>query len=70
MLILFIDDMSTKNSSTWLSQLWLSFLTPTVMIGQMSTEKLIDLLEDMGKSSEELFRGERLPLLKDHYLDS
>ena len=62
--------MSAKNSHTLLPQLLLSFLTPTMMISKMSGEKLINLLEDMGKTSEEIFRGERLPLLKDHYLDS
>ena len=62
--------MSSKNSPKLFSQLLLSFLSPTVMLGKMSSDNLINLLEDIGKASEEIFRGERLPVLKDHYFDS
>jgi hypothetical protein len=59
--------MSSKNSAPLLSQFLLSFLSPTVMLGKMSADELINLLEGLGKASEEIFRGERLPILKDHY---
>lgn len=61
---------SKKNSPKLFSQLLLSFLSPTIIIGKMSADHLINLFEDMGKASEEIFRGERLPILKDHYSDS
>jgi hypothetical protein len=62
--------MSRPNSPKLFSQLLLSLLTPTIICGKMSSESLINLFEDMGKASEEIFRGERLPILKDHYSDS
>jgi hypothetical protein len=42
----------------------LSLLTPPVVLGQMLGNNLMGLLVDMGKASEEIFRGERLPILK------
>ncbi len=62
--------MSDKNTHKLLPEVFLSILTPTMMITKMSGENLVNLLEEMGKASEEIFRGERLPILKDHYLDS
>ena len=58
--------MSNNNSHSIIPQLILGIVTPTMMITKVSGEKIIDLLEDMGKASEEIFRGERLPILKDH----
>ena len=58
--------MSNNNSNSIIPQLILGLMTPTIMITKASGEKIIDLLEDMGKASEEIFRGERLPILKDH----
>ena len=61
--------MSSNNSDSLIPKLILGFITPTFMVSKMSGEKIIDLLEDMGKASEEIFRGERLPILKDHDRD-
>ena len=61
--------MSSKNSHTLLPQFLLSLVTPTMMVSKMTGEHLVTLLEDMGKASEEMFRGERLPVLKNHYSD-
>ena len=59
--------MTTKNSPQLIPQLFLSLLTVPMMTTKMSGEKLIDMLEQMGKASEEVFRGERLPILRDHH---
>jgi len=56
--------MNDKLDRTILTSIALSFLTPSVIIGQKLGSELLNLLEEMGKSSEEIFRGERLPLLK------
>lgn len=48
------------------SQMALSLLTPTVIISKIVESESIQLLEDIGKASEEIFRGERLPILKNH----
>ena len=61
--------MSQNNSQSLIPEIILGIVTPTMMISILSGETLINLLEDMGKASEEIFRGERLPLLKDHYLE-
>jgi len=56
--------MENKFEKTFLISLSLSFFSPSVIIAQKLGEDLLLLLEEMGKSSEEIFRGERLPLLK------
>ena len=61
--------MSTNNSHSLIPQFILGIVTPTFMISKLSGEQLMNLLEDMGKASEEIFRGERLPLLKDNHLE-
>ncbi|NCO74137.1 MAG: hypothetical protein GW795_11975 [Cyanobacteria bacterium] len=62
--------MSSKKSDQILSQMALSLLTPSVVITQLLGNEIMELLENMGKASEEIFRGERLPILKNHSLDS
>jgi hypothetical protein len=61
--------MNDKLDRTILTSIALSFLTPSVIIGQKLGSELLNLLEEIGKSSEEIFRGERLPLLKNHKTD-
>ncbi|HIK38695.1 MAG: hypothetical protein NZ901_02385 [Geminocystis sp.] len=39
-------------------------LAPTVVMGQLVGHMLMDILENMGRDSEEIFRAQRLPLLK------
>ncbi|MGI0483352.1 hypothetical protein ACN4EE_21550 [Geminocystis sp. CENA526] len=62
-----MNDHNDKFDRTILTSIALSFVTPTVMIGQKLGSELLNLLEEMGKSSEEIFRGERLPLLKNNH---
>lgn len=58
--------MNQHNFNIFVSQMALSLLTPTVMITKIVESELVMMLEDMGKASEEIFRGERLPILKNH----
>ncbi len=41
-------------------------LAPPVVMGQLVGNMLMDMLENMGKDSEEIFRAQRLPLLKEN----
>jgi hypothetical protein len=61
--------MNQNNFNTFMSQMALSLLTPTVIITKIVESELIEMLEDMGKASEEIFRGERLPILTNHHSD-
>ncbi len=41
----------------------LSFATGPFLLSVMATEKLVESLIEIGKASEEIFRGDHLPLL-------
>ncbi len=56
--------MADKKLGSQLPYFALSLLTPPVVLAQMLGDNLMTLLVDMGKASEEIFRGERLPVLK------
>ncbi|WP_330202666.1 hypothetical protein [Cyanobacterium sp. Dongsha4] len=58
--------MADQKSSSQLSCVALSLLTPPMVLGQMLGSNVMSLLVDMGKASEEIFRGERLPVLKNN----
>lgn len=45
------------------SDLWISLLTPPLLLGIWGIRTLTDTLQQMGLASEELFRGDRLPTL-------
>lgn len=61
----FLVIMSVNNSS-FLTPVGLAFLTPSVMVSLMTAKGFSNFLEEMGKASEEVFRGQRLPILKNH----
>lgn len=61
--------MSQHNFNSFISQVALSLVTPTVIFTKLIESELIVVLEDIGKNSEEIFRGERLPILHDHLCD-
>ena len=60
--------MSAKKPVNILPQIALSLLTPPTMIMFMIGDETLQLLKDIGESTEEIFRGERLPILKQHEL--
>ncbi|BAQ61574.1 hypothetical protein GM3708_1980 [Geminocystis sp. NIES-3708] len=62
--------MNQNNFNTFISQMALSLFTPTVIITKIVESELVVMLEDMGKASEEIFRGERLPILKNHQFNN
>ncbi len=43
--------------------LWLSIATVPLLIALLSTKALFELMQQAGLASEELFRGDRLPIL-------
>ncbi|HEY9735424.1 MAG TPA: hypothetical protein V6D06_04045 [Trichocoleus sp.] len=45
------------------ADLWLTLLTPPVLIGILGLRTLTEALQQLGLASEELFRGDRLPTL-------
>jgi hypothetical protein len=55
----------TKSSSEilLLNQLSLSLLTPPFLVGLMTLNSLSQGLQELGEMSEEIFRGDRLPLI-------
>lgn len=55
--------MKTQIDRQFLSSIILGIATPSVLISQKLGESLMTILEETGKASEEIFRGERLPLL-------
>lgn len=60
--------MSKSKPERIISEIALSFLTPPTMIMSMLGKNALQMLEEIGKSSEEIFRGERLPILNQHDL--
>ncbi len=51
-----------KNTDS-LDNLWLSLLTPPFLLGLTTIASVTQGLTELGQMSEEIFRGERLPLL-------
>lgn len=50
------------------AELLLSLATAPMLLGVLSTQAVFSWLQEAGINSEELFRGERLPIL--HFPDS
>lgn len=61
--------MKSNNISCLLSFLGLSVATTPFMIGILTLYLLTDLMTELGKASEEIFRSERLPLLNFPHFD-
>lgn len=53
----------TASASLSSTDLWLSLLTPPLLVGMVGLRTLADVLQQLGLASEELFRGDRLPSL-------
>ena len=43
---------------------WLSLVTGPCLLTVIGAQSLLETLVEVGKASEEVFRGERLPVLK------
>ena len=61
--------MKSNNSSCLLSFLGLSVATSPFMLGILTLYLLTELMTELGKASEEIFRSERLPLLNFPHFD-
>jgi hypothetical protein len=59
-----MNESQKKSSNTDMSnQLWLSVATVPILITLMGTKAVAEWLQGAGMLAEEVFRGERLPLL-------
>jgi hypothetical protein len=45
------------------SELLLGLATAPLLVGLLASKALADLMQDLGLASEEVFRGDRLPVL-------
>lgn len=45
------------------SELLLGIATAPLLVGLLASKALAELMQDIGQSSEEVFRGDRLPVL-------
>lgn len=59
--------MNPKNSSPLTPTIWLSLVTSPFILGFLALNFLSETLTQLGRASEELFRGTRLPVL--HFPD-
>ncbi|MBE9047574.1 hypothetical protein IQ255_24750 [Pleurocapsales cyanobacterium LEGE 10410] len=55
--------MKSNNTSFLLSFLGLSIATSPFILGILTLYALTELMTELGKASEEIFRSERLPIL-------
>lgn len=55
--------MNDKKPEKILTDISLSFLTTPFLLGLVMVESVLDGLEELGQTTEELFRAERLPIL-------
>jgi hypothetical protein len=59
--------MNPQKSSPLVPTIWLSLVTSPFIIGFLAVSFLSETLTQLGRASEELFRGTRLPVL--HFPD-
>ncbi len=59
--------MNFPKSSPLVPTIWLSLVTSPFILGFLAVSFLSETLTQLGRASEELFRGTRLPLL--HFPD-
>jgi hypothetical protein len=52
-----------SNSQSNLTTLWVSLATFPVLLGILAAHSLAENLRELGQASEEIFRGDRLPIL-------
>ena len=52
-----------SNSPSNLTNLWVSLATVPVLLGILTAHSLAENLLQLGQASEEIFRGDRLPIL-------
>ncbi|MBE9166291.1 hypothetical protein IQ238_01655 [Pleurocapsales cyanobacterium LEGE 06147] len=55
--------MNSKNSSPLVPTIWLSLVTSPFILGFLAVSFLSETSIQLGRASEELFRGTRLPVL-------
>ncbi len=56
--------MDQKSKTTLPIQIGISLLTPPILVGLTIAREISDMMTNMGVASEEIFRGQHLPILK------
>ncbi len=60
--------MENPKTEQILSQIALSLLSPPTMLFFVAEKSALLFLQNLGESAEEIFRGERLPIINHHEL--
>lgn len=53
-----------KKDNAFLLEISLGLLTPPILLGLTVSREMAEIMENLGKASEEIFRGQHLPILK------
>lgn len=56
--------MDKQNVTPMLLELAVSFITPSMLLGLTISHHIGEIMDEIGEASEEIFRGEHLPILK------
>jgi hypothetical protein len=51
------------NSKQW-AEVWIGLGTAPLLVGLLGARAIATAMQEMGTASEEIFRGDRLPILK------
>lgn len=57
-------DNKDKKYNSSLLEISIGLLTPPVLLGLTISREMGQIMDSMGEASEEIFRGEHLPILK------
>ncbi|MGY6530225.1 MAG: hypothetical protein ACXITR_09875 [Cyanobacterium sp.] len=53
-----------QNQNPFILELGISILTPPILLGLSISREVGEVMNSLGKASEEIFRGQHLPILK------
>nr|OEJ79018.1 hypothetical protein A5482_11625 [Cyanobacterium sp. IPPAS B-1200] len=53
-----------NNHNPFVLELGISILTPPILLGLRISREMGGMMDSLGKASEEIFRGQHLPILK------
>ncbi|MBE9222118.1 hypothetical protein IQ215_05350 [Cyanobacterium stanieri LEGE 03274] len=52
------------NHNPFILELGISLLTPPILLGLTISREVGEMMDNLGSASEEIFRGQHLPILK------
>ncbi|AFZ48106.1 hypothetical protein Cyast_2156 [Cyanobacterium stanieri PCC 7202] len=53
-----------KKDNSFLLEIGMGLLTPPILLGITISREVGEIMESLGEASEEIFRGQHLPILK------